>query len=131
MIRFIGLYFRGNWANPFSKLRDDFSDAKYFNSLSGPQEVRFMTTYGTFKYAEIPSRKITVVELPYKNKKYSLMVVMPDSIQDLRQFSKETNYNLLNEITSQLEPSEIQLFMPKFRFESTSRAEKALGKVGR
>lgn len=90
-----------------------------------------MTTHGSFKYAEISSRKITVVELPYQNEKYSLMLVMPDSIQDMRQFSRETNYNLLDEISSKLEMSEIQIFMPKFRFESTSRAEKALGKVRR
>jgi serine protease inhibitor len=54
---------------------------------------------------------------------------MPDSVKDMRHYARNSNYNSLNEITAQLEPSEIQLFMPKFRFESTSRAEKAMGKV--
>jgi serine protease inhibitor len=124
-----GLYFRGNWAQPFSELRDNSGDIKYFNALSGQQEVKFMMTHGTFKYAEIPSKHLIAIELLYKNERYSLMIVMPDTIKDLKHFSKESNYNSLNEITAQLEPSEIQLFVPKFRFECTSRAEKALGKV--
>lgn len=90
-----------------------------------------MMTHGTYKFAEIPSKHLTAVELPYKNERYSLLIVMPDSINDLKQFSKESNYNSLNEITAELEQSEIQLFVPKFRFECTSRAEKALGKVRR
>lgn len=57
------------------------------------------------------------------------MIVMPNSDQDLKQYSKESNYNSLNEIVSQLEPTDINLMVPKFRFECTSRAEKALGKV--
>ena len=90
-----------------------------------------MMTHGSFKYAEIPSKQMTAVELPYKNERYSLLIVMPDSVTDLKQFSRESNVNSLSEITTQLEPSDIQLFVPKFRFECTSRAEKALGKVRR
>lgn len=57
------------------------------------------------------------------------MIVMPDTEKDLKQFSKDSNYNSLNEIAAQLELAELELFVPKFRFECTSRAEKALGKV--
>lgn len=99
--------------------------------MSGQQEVKYMMTHGTFKFTEMPSKHLTAVELPYKNERYSLLIVMPDSVDDLKQFSKESNFNSLNEITAKLEQSEIQLFVPKFRFECTSRAEKALGKVRR
>jgi len=54
---------------------------------------------------------------------------MPESEMHLMDFAKESNYNTLNDIIAQLESSEIRLSMPKFRFESTSRAEKALQKV--
>lgn len=66
MLLFNGLYFRGNWAHPFMELsRSD--EAKHFNALSGKQEnVRFMMTHGSFKFAEIPEKKLTVVEMPYK-----------------------------------------------------------------
>lgn len=64
MLLFNGLYFRGNWAQPFMELRSD--EIKYFNALSGKQDVKFMSTIGNFKYAEIPSKKLIAVELPYK-----------------------------------------------------------------
>ena len=111
------------------ELRDSNSDAKYFQALNGKQEVKFMMTYGTFKYAEVPSKQLIAVELPYKNERYALLVVMPDTFKDLKYFSRQSNYNTLNEIIAQLESNDVQLFIPKFRFESTSRAEKALGKV--
>lgn len=56
---------------------------------------------------------------------------MPDSTKSLRDLSKESNQKSLYEITSQMEQTELQLFMPKFRFECTSRAEKALGKASK
>lgn len=64
MLLFNGLYFRGSWAQPFMELRSD--EIKYFNALSGKQDVKFMSTVGNFKYAEIPSKKLIAVELPYK-----------------------------------------------------------------
>lgn len=64
MLLFNGLYFRGNWAQPFMELRSD--DAKYFEAVSGKQDVKFMMTVGHFKYAEVPSKQLVAVELPYK-----------------------------------------------------------------
>lgn len=127
MLLFNGLYFRGNWAQPFMELRSE--EIKHFNALGGKQVVKFMMTHGSFKFAEVPSKQLSVVELPYKNERYSLMIVVPDSHKDLKHLSKETNFNSLNEIIALLEPMDMQLFVPKFRFECTSRAEKALGKV--
>lgn len=54
---------------------------------------------------------------------------MPNTESELRKYSRNTNYNFLNEILEKLEPTEMTINLPKFRFECTSRAEKALGKV--
>lgn len=64
MLLFNGLYFRGNWAQPFMEYRSE--KVKYFNSLSGKQDVKFMTTKGSIKFAEVSSKKLIAVELPYK-----------------------------------------------------------------
>lgn len=64
MLLFNGLYFRGEWAQPFMELRSN--DIKYFNSMAGKQDVKFMMTNGLFKYAKIPSKQLVAVELPYK-----------------------------------------------------------------
>lgn len=54
---------------------------------------------------------------------------MPNSLNDMKQYCKQSNYNILNEIIGQMETSNLNLYLPIFRHECTSRAEKALGKV--
>lgn len=64
MLLFNGLYFRGNWAEPFMELRS--TEKKTFNALRGPQTVKFMSTQASFNFAEIPSKRVVAIELPYK-----------------------------------------------------------------
>lgn len=127
MLLFNGLYFRGNWATPFFTLRSD--ELCYFNTLSEKQTVKYMRSRGTFKYSEMSSLNVDVVELPYENDRYALMLVLPKTNEGLKEFIKQLNGNTMNDIISNLEPTAIELSLPKFRLESTSRAEKALGKV--
>lgn len=54
---------------------------------------------------------------------------MPNSESEMKQYLRNTNYKFMNEILEKLEPAEMVIQLPKFRFECTSRAEKALGKV--
>jgi serpin B len=122
---FAGLYFRGEWAEPFSAL----SDKKKFESVNGEQDVNFMMVDGNFKFADVRSKQLIAVEFPYKNEKYSLTIIMPDTFKDLKYISKSSDYNLLNEISSQLEPTDLKVIVPKFRVEFTSKADKALGAV--
>lgn len=123
--KFAGLYFRGEWATPFSTV----SDKKKFESANGEQDASYMMVDGNFKFADVRSKQLVAVEFPYKNEKYSLMIIMPDTFKDLKYFSKNSDYNLLNEISSQLEPTDVRVVMPKFRVEFTSKADKALGQV--
>lgn len=127
MLLFNGLYFRGNWATPFFTLRSD--ELAYFNALSEKQTVKYMRSRGTFKYSEMSSLNVDVVELPYENDRYALMLVLPKTNEGLKEFIKQLNGNTMNDIIASLEPTAIELSLPKFRLESTSRAEKALGKV--
>lgn len=62
MLLFNGLYFRGEWANKFHKTEE----TRTFNTPKRAQNVKFITSNGLFKYAEIPSQNLIAVELPYK-----------------------------------------------------------------
>jgi len=64
MLLFNGLYFRGNWAHPFMELRSE--EASYFDAVSGKQEVKFMKSQGSFRYADVPSKNLFAIELPYE-----------------------------------------------------------------
>jgi serine protease inhibitor len=126
MLLFNGLYFRGDWSQKF----DLVNELKSFDSVKGKQDTKFITTNGLFKYVEIPSKNLIAVEIPYKNDRYAFLIVMPSTLNDMKQHCKQSNYNNLNDIVGQMELNNINLFMPRFRYECTSRAEKALGKLG-
>lgn len=67
MLLFNGLYFRGEWANKFQKL----DDTRVFHASKKAQDIKFMSSNGSFKYAEIASQNLIAVEIPYKvDKKY-------------------------------------------------------------
>lgn len=121
------MYFRGEWEQPFTTIKEKMK----FQTPSKEQETAFMMADGNFKYADIRSRQLIAVEFPYKNEKYSLMIVMPDTFKDLKYLSKNSDFNSFNEISAQLEPTDLRVIIPKFRVEFTSKADKALGQVRR
>lgn len=100
-----------------------------FHSLSKDQETSFMQANGNFKYADIRSKQLIAAEFPYKNEKYSLMIVMPDTVKDMKYLLKNADVNTFNEIAARLEPTDLKVIVPKFRVEFTSKADKALGQV--
>lgn len=58
-----------------------------------------------------------------------MIIVMPDTESDLKEFSRSSDFSSMQDIIGRLEPTDMKICVPKFRFECTSRAEKALGKV--
>lgn len=88
-----------------------------------------MQANGNFKYADIRSKQLIAAEFPYKNEKYSLLIVMPDTVKDMKYLLKNSDVNTFNEIAAKLEPTDLKVIVPKFRVEFTSKADKALGQV--
>lgn len=64
-----------------------------------------------------------------KNERYALLVIIPKSIDGLRSVIENLSTKALNDITTLLESDPIELLMPKFHVDTTSRAEKSMKKV--
>lgn len=65
MLLFNGLFYQGDWLWPFKTSQSE--DKKYFNALSGKQDVAFISSSGTFKYAG-NFKNLAAIEIPYKVK---------------------------------------------------------------
>lgn len=128
MLLFNGLYFRGNWAVPFQQLRDEASDV-FYNSTSEKSRVTMMRSRGKFRTGFIESIDSHAVEIPYENKRYTLMIVMPKPHDGIRNLIKRFDLTTLGEINAQLKEEQIHLVLPRFKVETTNRAEKAIAKV--
>lgn len=62
MILFNGLYFRGSWKIPFSKVNSDV----FYRSAAEKKTVPMMKASGTFRTGSLPGLDSEAVELPYE-----------------------------------------------------------------
>lgn len=88
-----------------------------------------MRTRGTFRTAFIKSIDVHAVEIPYENERYALLIVMPKIHNGLSSLIKQYNLNTLDQIEHELKEEHLHLALPKFKVETTGRAEKPLAKV--
>ncbi|GAB0092708.1 uncharacterized protein DMENIID0001_077360 [Sergentomyia squamirostris] len=129
MLLFNGLYFRGGWGVPFQQLRSDPEDV-FYCSETEKKVVTMMRSRGNFRYRDCVKHNSQVIELPYENDRYSLLIVMPNEKDGLKKLISEFSGDMLDEMVSRLEEASVELRMPKFNFDTTSRAEKHLAKIG-
>uniref|UniRef100_A0A1B0DIB7 Serpin domain-containing protein n=2 Tax=Phlebotomus papatasi TaxID=29031 RepID=A0A1B0DIB7_PHLPP len=129
MLLFNGLYFRGSWGVPFQQLRSDPEDV-FYCSETEKKVVTMMRSRGNFRYVDCVKYNSQVIELPYENDRYSLLIVMPNDKEGLKKLITEFNADILEEMVSHVEETSIELRLPKFNLDTTSRAEKHLAKMG-
>ncbi|EAT44983.2 AAEL003653-PA [Aedes aegypti] len=132
MLLFNGLYYRGSWASPFQvvcEIRIN-SDVGTF-SVNGQQKpVTMMRSSGTFSIGSSQELDAKYIQLPYNNSRYSLMLMMPNQADGLKDLIKNFNCRSLSSAQKELSEMPVQITMPKFQIDTTSRAEKALAKLG-
>lgn len=129
MLLFNGLYYKGNWNTPFQQLRSDSEDV-FYTSETSKERVTMMRSRGSYKVAYLKELDSQVIELPYENDRYALLIILPKTHNGLRQLIESFSPEIISEILPKLQSDEVHLAMPKFRMDTTSRAEKPLMKSG-
>jgi serpin B len=111
------LYFKGKWESTFDK---DDSWMGSFTNLSGSTgQVTYMEQTNDFPYTT--SQGVAIAEIPYGNKAYSMVIVLPDtgvSVMDVISGLTPEQWNLW---TSGLYTSELNLRIPRFKVEFDSK----------
>lgn len=107
MVLVSAAYMNADWEAPFSEgstFDDDFT-------LANGTTVKAPTMHqtATFPHANGPGWR--AVQLPYKDKRTSMLVIVPD---DLKAFQKTLDKPTLAAIDTTLNASEVVLSMPKF-----------------
>jgi serpin B len=119
------IYFKANW---FYQFDEKNTGGGQFNLLSGSQviaPVMHQTEY--FDYAEGDGYQ--AVELMYRNRKLSMVVLLPEQGQ-FEKFDNSLQYPQLEEILNNLEYRQVILSMPKFEFDSEFNLKQTLSKMG-
>ncbi len=109
------IYFNAAWNLPFD---EELTQDGVFYLLDGGQvTVPMMTQTEHFRYTE--GENYQAVELLYDGEELSMVILVPRSGQ-FEAFENSITLSQLNAVLDNLISSNIQLTMPKFRYESSS-----------
>uniref|UniRef100_A0A672STZ5 Leukocyte elastase inhibitor n=1 Tax=Sinocyclocheilus grahami TaxID=75366 RepID=A0A672STZ5_SINGR len=128
------IYFKGNWEKKFPK--EATSDGQFKLNKTQSKPVKMMNQKAEFPLALIPEMNSQVLELPYVGKNLSMLIILPEEIEDettgLQKLEKALTYEKLMEWTkpSKMRRQEVQVSLPRFKMEETYDMKSLLISMG-
>ena len=121
------IYFNANWFYAFSEGLT--KPGTFHLSNGGEVEAQMMTTAKPewFDYADGDGYQ--AVELPYSGRDMAMTILLPDA-GNFSEFEESMDAALVSRITGDLERVNVELTMPKFKFESEFKMRETLSKMG-
>uniref|UniRef100_A0A670IA17 Serpin family B member 1 n=1 Tax=Podarcis muralis TaxID=64176 RepID=A0A670IA17_PODMU len=125
------IYFRADWAEKF---QDKFTMEMPFRLNMEKKMVNMMFLKKKLPLGHIPECRCRVLELPYEGKEFSMMILLPDDIEDsstgLEQ--KHLTFGKLLEWThpAKMENTVVYVHLPKFKLEESYNLNNDLAALG-
>jgi serpin B len=118
------IYFKSNWSLQFDNAS---TTDQIFKSDSGTNvNVRMMHNTKYFAYGE--TKDMQIIELPYSNNDLSMLVILPKT--SLNDLEKSFTLSNLNDWKKNMNTTEVELSLPKFKFETKYFMADKLGELG-
>ncbi|XP_073970086.1 leukocyte elastase inhibitor-like isoform X4 [Rhodnius prolixus] len=122
------IHFKANWAKPFDA--ELTSDEDFYVSPDNKVKVKMMSKTGQFPYKYNPELKAKILELPYEDKEFKMVIILPDLIDGLADVeNKLSTLNLTEELLT-LRESTVRVRLPKFKVEQTLDLKNTLIQLG-
>ncbi|XP_051721333.1 leukocyte elastase inhibitor-like isoform X1 [Ctenopharyngodon idella] len=115
------IYFKGNWEKKFPK--EATRDGQFKLNKNQTKPVKMMQQKSKFPLAFIPEINSQVLELPYVGKNLSMLIILPNEMEDdttgLQKLEKALTYEKLMEWTKPevMRQQEVQVSLPRFKME--------------
>lgn len=121
------IYFKGQWTMPF---QTNSTVNAPFHAAGGREiQARLMSMNGKeFKYAE--PEGLQLVELPYANGALSMVVLLPREQDGLKKLESALDSKNLHGWLAGAQKQKINVFLPKFKLETSSRLDQTLAAMG-
>lgn len=110
------IYFKGFWSKQFSKTGTKEEDFR--TSPDSRIKVQMMCLTGKeaeFNYGE--TDKLQILELPYEGNELSMLILLPKN-DDLKSLEESLSYNNLHEWKKLLFEQRVDVYLPRFKFET-------------
>ncbi|XP_055332352.1 serpin B10-like [Paramacrobiotus metropolitanus] len=110
------VYYNATWASEFDK---EDTEKRPFTNVDGTEvQVDMMIKTDGFLFSRERDLKFTYAELDYYNGETSMLIVLPDSSQSLRDVEKKLTADGLMKLKSEGRKRRMRLVLPKFKTES-------------
>jgi serpin B len=120
------IYFKGTWAKQFEKAGT--SSQPFHLTTTSQVDVPLMHHLDEVKYLE--NSDIQAVELPYSGGELSMVILLPRQIEGCGNLENRLTPVLLQAFLSQMKKQEVEIFVPKFKLESSFKLDDTLAKMG-
>ncbi|XP_074940268.1 leukocyte elastase inhibitor-like isoform X2 [Phalacrocorax aristotelis] len=128
------VYFKGNWAEKFEAANT--TDMPFRLNKNERQTVKMMYQKNKFSFGYISEVKIRVLELPYDGRELSMIILLPDDIEDdstgLQKLEEQLTLEKLQEWTGpeHLYFTDVHVHLPKFTLEESYDLKSDLATMG-
>ncbi|XP_046429079.1 alaserpin-like isoform X1 [Neodiprion fabricii] len=120
------VYFKGNWANKFNT--EYTENRPFYITKDTKRHIPTMYTKSEYAYAELEELNARAIRLPYSNDDFSMLIILPNEIEGLQNL--EQNFNRGSIESTYWRSGKVELFLPKFKVESTINLEEILQEMG-
>lgn len=114
MVLVNAIYFKADWLTTFDP--NDTHDAP-FHLLDGSEIQVKMMSNGLYNVPYVSSNGYQAIELPYAGETAAMTILVPDEGR-FSEFESKLDAAKLNEILNAMQPTSVQLGLPKFQFTS-------------
>ncbi|GFW64676.1 serpin B8 [Trichonephila clavipes] len=115
MVLLNAVYFKGTWKVQF-ETENTFSETFYNNGLeSEGKRVPFMHMTNRFRFTYFDDFK--ALELPYKGENISMLILLPNERDGLRDLEESLTPEKLSDVQKQLSETKVIISLPKFKME--------------
>jgi len=120
------LYFKASWKNAFNK-RSTKQDTFYRNGQT-EQTVQFLQEAVTLRHSA--NDDVAALEFPYEDQDLSMLIVLPQRRDGMRDLEKKLTGQQLRDILLRLQHKKVDVQLPKFQVRSHVNLKQLLTKMG-
>uniref|UniRef100_A0A3Q2TGP8 Leukocyte elastase inhibitor-like n=1 Tax=Fundulus heteroclitus TaxID=8078 RepID=A0A3Q2TGP8_FUNHE len=134
MVLVNAIYFKGTWDQPFPKVCT--FKGKFRLNKKETKPVAMMQHISVFPNTSIPEVNCQILEMPYKGKELSMLIILPENIEDdttgLEKLEKHLTYENFMEWThpDKMKISGLEVMLPRFKLEEAYDLKEVLSSMG-
>uniref|UniRef100_A0A8C4L1C5 Serpin domain-containing protein n=1 Tax=Equus asinus asinus TaxID=83772 RepID=A0A8C4L1C5_EQUAS len=112
------VYFKGQWDKKFDK--EYTVEEKFWLNKVTTKPVQMMKQTNSFNFTELKDMQAKILEIPYKHKDLSMMLLLPNEVDDINKRNLFEDGKLIEWTSSQnMRERFVDLYLPRFKVEES------------